>query len=261
MQQMKQYVAGLLIAAGRLFGAVMAQAADIAPVLDDLPLGKTDAPITVIEYASLTCPHCAHFANETFDKVKTAYIDTGKVKWIFRDFPLDEIALRAAMMARCGGADRYYGFIEIIFKQQQHWATEKDPLQALAQLGRFGGMSEDQFKACMSNQPVESAVLQSRVNAQKQFDVDSTPSFIINGTKQTGAMEYADFAKAVDALLPPAGPAVPAPPSTPAPQGAATPPAAAATSKDTSIWIVVGTVVVVALVGGVLLFMRRTSTR
>jgi protein-disulfide isomerase len=253
---MKQYVAGALIAVGTLFGAAVAAAQSVAPVMDDLPLGKADAPVTVIEYASLTCPHCAHFANETFDKVKTAYIDTGKVKWIFRDFPLDEIALRASMMARCGGADRYYGFIELIFKQQQHWVTEKDPLQALAELGRFGGMSEDQFKACMNNKPIETAVLQSRLNAQKEFNVDSTPTFIVNGTKQTGAMEFVDFAKAVDPLLPagatPSAPAAPNPPP-------ATPPAPNATTNGSSTWIVIGTVVVVALIGGVLYLMRRKS--
>ena len=265
MRQIKQYVASALLFAGCLLGAVAAARADVAPVLSDVALGKADAPGTVIEYASLTCPHCAHFANDTFDKVKAAYIDTGKVKWIYRDFPLDEMALRAAMMARCGGADRYYGFIELIFKQQLHWVTDKDPLQALAQLGRFGGMSEDQFKACMANKEVENAVLQSRVNAQKEFDVDNTPSFIINGKKEAGAMEFDDFAKTVDALLPtstatPSAPAAPAAqPSTPAPKSNADPPPAASMSSTT--WVVGGIVVVVVLIGGVARFTRSKSAR
>jgi protein-disulfide isomerase len=267
MRQIKQYLAGALLFAGCLLGAAAARA-DVAPVMSDVTLGKADAPVTVIEYASLTCPHCAHFANDTFDKVKAAYIDTGKVKWIYRDFPLDEMALRAAMMARCGGADRYYGFIELIFKQQLHWVTDKDPLQALAQLGRFGGMSEEQFKACMANKDVENAVLQSRVNAQKEYGVDSTPTFIINGEKQAGALEFDDFAKAVDALLPaaaakPSAPPAPSPSAPasapPAPKSGSDAPPAAGMSSTT--WIVGGIVVVVILIGGIAWFTRRKSAR
>jgi protein-disulfide isomerase len=254
MRQIKQYLAAGTIILGCLIGPA-ANAEGVAPVLGDLALGKADAPVTVIEYASLTCPHCAHFAIETFDKVKAAYIDTGKVKWIYRDFPLDEMALRAAMMARCGGADRYYGFVDIIFKQQQSWATQKDPLQALAQLGRLGGIGDTEFKACMTNQQVENAVLQSSLNAKKEFDVDSTPSFIVNGKKQSGALDFDAFSKVIDALLPTAA-AAPVASNAPANPGA---PAAPTADNGKTTWIIGAGIVIVVLVAAGVLFARRKS--
>jgi protein-disulfide isomerase len=180
-------------------------AAQAAPVMQDLPLGKEDAPVTVIEYASLTCPHCADFMNNTFPQIKSAYIDTGKVKWVYRDFPLDQVALRAAMLARCAGPDRYYAFIETLFSQQKVWVAQKDPLQGIAAVGRLGGITQEQFDACMKNKDVENAALQNELDAQKQFGVDSTPTFIINGTKHAGELSLADFSALVDPLLAKAG--------------------------------------------------------
>jgi protein-disulfide isomerase len=190
-----------LLVACAVAGAAPAAAQAVSPVMQDVPLGKDDAPVTVIEYASLTCPHCAEFMNTAFDQIKTAYIDTGKVKWIYRDFPLDQVALRAAMLARCAGPDRYYAFIETLFRQQKVWVTQKDPVQGIAAVGRLGGISADQFDACMKNKPVEDAALQNELDAEKQFGVDSTPSFIINGTKHAGELSLADFAAIVDPLL------------------------------------------------------------
>ncbi len=198
----------LLLASLLLAGLVavsLPAAAQVPPVMQDLPLGKADAPVTVIEYASLTCPHCADFMNNVFDPIKTAYIDTGKVKWIYRDFPLDQVALRAAMLARCAGPDRYYAFIETLFKQQKVWIMQKDPVQGIASVGRLGGITADQFDACMKNKDVENAALQNELDAEKQFGVDSTPSFIINGTKHAGELSLADFSGLVDPLLAKAG--------------------------------------------------------
>jgi protein-disulfide isomerase len=201
-------LASLLLAFALLGGLAAASApaaAQVAPVMQDLPLGKEDAPVTVIEYASLTCPHCADFMNNAFDQIKTAYIDTGKVKWIYRDFPLDQVALRAAMLARCAGPDRYYAFVETLFKQQKVWVQQKDPLQGIAAVGRLGGITQEQFDACMKNKDVENAALQNELDAQKQFGVDSTPTFIINGTKHAGELSLADFSALVDPLLAKAG--------------------------------------------------------
>jgi protein-disulfide isomerase len=190
-----------LLLAYAVAGSVPAAAQAVSPVMQDLPLGKDDAPVTVIEYASLTCPHCADFMNNTFPQIKSAYIDTGKVKWIYRDFPLDQVALRAAMLARCAGPDRYYAFIETLFRQQKVWVAQKDPLQGIAAVGRLGGISAEQFGACMKNKPVEDAALQNELDAEKQFGVDSTPSFIINGQKHAGELSLADFSALVDPLL------------------------------------------------------------
>ena len=190
-----------LLLAYAVAGSVPAAAQAVSPVLQDLPLGKDDAPVTVIEYASLTCPHCADFMNNSFGRIKTAYIDTGKVKWIYRDFPLDQVALRAAMLARCAGPDHYYAFIETLFRQQTVWIAQKDPLQGIAAVGRLGGISADQFDACMKNKDVENAALQNELDAQKQFGVDSTPTFLINGTKHAGELSLAEFGALVDPLL------------------------------------------------------------
>jgi protein-disulfide isomerase len=190
-----------LLLAYAVAGSVPAAAQAVSPVMQDLPLGKDDAPVTVIEYASLTCPHCADFMNNTFPQIKSAYIDTGKVKWIYRDFPLDQVALRAAMLARCAGPDRYYAFIETLFRQQKIWVAQKDPLQGIAAVGRLGGISADQFDACMKNKAVEDAALQNELDAQKQFGVDSTPTFLINGTKHAGELSLAEFSALVDPLL------------------------------------------------------------
>jgi protein-disulfide isomerase len=266
MRQLKQHLAGLVVALSSL-GAASAMAQGVAPVLADVPLGKADAPVTVIEYASFTCPHCAHFANETFDQVKAAYIDTGKVKWIYRDFPLDEIATRASQLARCGGADRYYGFVATLFRQQLTWATQQDPLKGLAQIGKLGGISDLEFNACMNDQQVENAVLQSRLDAQKQYDVNSTPTFIINGKKYPGALPIEDLSKILDALLPasaqaaPAAPPAASAPSAAAPSTPAAPTTPMASDSSTMTWIIGGIVVLVAIAGAGVMLMRRKSTR
>ena len=127
------------------FGLVGARA-DQTP---DRVLGKADAPITIIEYASLTCPHCADFDKEVLPELKTKYIETGKAKLVYRDFPLDQWAMRAAMLARCAPADKYFSFIDVLFQNQITWATAKDPMAALEKIGKLGGVSSEQFNACM----------------------------------------------------------------------------------------------------------------
>src|SRR5687768_5061793 len=111
----------------------------------DMALGKPDAPVTVIEYASMTCPHCAHFHAETLKAFKEKYVDTGKVRLIFREFPFDGLALRASMLARCAGAERYFPMLDVLFQQQNQWTRAKDPMAALAQIGRLAGVSPQKF--------------------------------------------------------------------------------------------------------------------
>jgi protein-disulfide isomerase len=117
---------------------------------DDRLLGNPDAPITIVEYASLTCPHCAHFANDVLPELKKKWIDTGKVKLVLRDYPLDEPALRAAMIARCAPPDKFYAYIDTFFALQQRWVTN-DWRDALARLVKLGGMSKDEFDNCLKN--------------------------------------------------------------------------------------------------------------
>lgn len=177
----------------------IARAKAVAP--DDFALGKADAPVTVIEYASLTCPHCAAFHNSVLPQIRSAYIDTGKVRMVFRDFPLDQAALAAAMVARCAGPDRHYAMIDLFFKRQEAWAAAAEPISAMAKLAGLAGMAAPDVQACLQKEDIEKAVLDQRLLSEKVFDVDSTPTFIINGVKHRGEMTFEEFKKAVDPLL------------------------------------------------------------
>jgi len=181
----------------------VAQGAETPSVTpQDHVLGKADAPITIIEYASLTCPHCAAFERETLPKIKENWIDTGKAKLVFRDFPLDGWALRAAMVARCAPPERYFGFIEALFQGQDVWARASNPEAALGRLAKLGGISDEKFQSCMKDQKLADTVAASRLTAEKEYGVESTPTFFVNGTKLVGEQSYADFDKALTAAQP-----------------------------------------------------------
>lgn len=167
----------------------------------DMVLGQADAKVTIIEYASLTCPHCAAFHNNVLSTLKERYIDKGQVKLVFRDFPLDGLALRAAMLPHCAGPERYFGLLGTLFARQQQWATSHDPLSALAAIARQAGMDEESFKSCIANKGVEDKVLQSQLEASKVLGVNSTPSFFINGTKYSGGLSLDQMRGIIDPLL------------------------------------------------------------
>ena len=167
----------------------------------DFTLGKADAPVTVIEYASLTCPHCADFHVNVLPQIKAAYIDTGKVRMAFRDFPLDQAALAASQVARCAGPDRHFAMIDLFFKRQPSWAGAADPVAAMGKLAALAGMGEADVKACLANDATEKAVLEQRLLSEKVFDINATPSFIINGTKHSGGMTFDAFKAVVDPLI------------------------------------------------------------
>jgi protein-disulfide isomerase len=166
----------------------------------DRVLGKTDAPITIIEYASLTCPHCAHFTVDVLPKLKEKWIDTGKAKLVLRDFPLDEPALRAAMVARCAAPDKFYPLVDTFFSQQEQWVTARDYRAALEKLAKLGGIGDKQFKACSEDKKLEDQVAQSRLTAAQQLGVNSTPSFFINGQKFEGAPTFEAFDQLLSGL-------------------------------------------------------------
>lgn len=159
----------------------------------DHVLGSPDAPITIIEYASLTCPHCAHFHNDTLPQLESEYIDKGRVRLIFRDFPLDRVALRASMLAECMPEDRYFNMIGVLFRTQSQWARSEDPMAALEQLARTAGLSTDAFDQCMANESLMKTILTGYQEAQSKFDVRSTPTFIVNGTAHAGALSFEEF--------------------------------------------------------------------
>jgi protein-disulfide isomerase len=174
----------------------------LAPTPQDRILGKPDAPITIVEYASLTCPHCAHFDKDVLPKLKVKWIDTGKAKLILRDFPLDEPAMRAAMVARCAPPERFYPLVDTLFSDQEKWAGAKDYRAALERLAKLGGISDKEFKTCIADKKLEDQVAQSRLTAAQDLGVDATPTFFINGKKYDGAPTVEAFDQALSIVAP-----------------------------------------------------------
>jgi protein-disulfide isomerase len=171
---------------------------------DDMVMGAASAPVTIIEYASLTCPHCAAFNANTFPQLKSEYIDRGLVKYVYRDFPLDRMALEAAKIARCAGPEKYFGFVDVLFRQQQSWTRGNDAEQIMANLRRLakvGGMSDATFDACSKDKTVENAVLEQSLKGERELKVGSTPTLIINGQKYTGALSFEELDKMLKPLV------------------------------------------------------------
>jgi protein-disulfide isomerase len=196
---MRRFILALVV--GLTLAALTSPASAQNPP-EDRFLGKPDAAITVIEYASLTCPHCADFHKEILPKLKAAYVDTGKAKFIYRDFPLDQYALRAAALARCAPADRYFAFLDVLFQQQNLWTSAPDPMVPLARIARLGGLSDAQFQACMADQALADSILASRLVGARDLQVESTPTLIVNGKKISRIRSFEDL----DAVLKPLAP-------------------------------------------------------
>ncbi len=173
----------------------------VAQILSERILGKADAPVTIVEYASLTCPHCAKFHVDTLPGLKKEFIDTGKVRLVYRDFPLDRNALAAAIVARCAGPARYFGFIHTFFASQSNWARSSNPVEALGKLARLGGMSKKDFDACLKNKAVSDAVLEQRLEGEKTYKVNSTPTLYINGGKYSGGLTLDQIRSVIGAML------------------------------------------------------------
>jgi protein-disulfide isomerase len=171
----------------------------------DMVMGADNAPITLIEYASMTCPHCAAFHINTLPQVKTNYIDKGLVKLVFREFPLDAMALRASMIARCAGPERYFSFVEVLFRQQDVWAargaTGDQIIANLKRLAKLGGMSEEQADACLKNQDVQNTILAVALGGERDFSVRSTPTLIINGKAHAGGLSYEELERALKPFI------------------------------------------------------------
>ena len=169
--------------------------------LPDVWLGSKDAPVTMIEYASMTCTHCAAFHAETYPTLKSKYIDTGKVRFTLREFPLDPLATAGFMLARCAGEAKRYPIIDLLFSQQKNWAFVPKPVEALAGTVKQAGISQGDFEACLKDQKLYDQVNQIRDGASKEFKVDATPTFFINGTKHAGELSAAELDTILGPLL------------------------------------------------------------
>ncbi len=186
-------IGSFAIVAGCWPAPVFAQGDDVpvdelmaGEALPDLALGSNGAPVTIVEYASMTCSHCAAFYGGTFPELKKKYIDTGKVKFILREFPLDPLGAAGFMVARCAGDDKRNAIVDLLFAQQKGWAFTDKPVEALAGLLRQTGMSQKTFDACLKDQSLYDKIAKVHDRAAEKFGVSATPTFFINGKKQKG---------------------------------------------------------------------------
>jgi protein-disulfide isomerase len=175
-----------------------AQADD--PRLGERSVGKADAPVTVIEYFSMTCSHCAAFHRETYPRVKQELIDTGRARLVWRDFPLDQIALAAHVTARCLPPERYEGFLDALFRSQDRWAFARgiNHLDEIAKVAALAGMSRAEFDACQRDEAVRKAVLENRLKGEREHNVQATPTFVVGGRTVPGAISFDRFRQLVE---------------------------------------------------------------
>jgi len=202
---------GLAVLGGGVLNTVLAVGAALADVspealkepgpLGDVILGNEDAPVTIVEYASLTCPHCAAFAEGTFPKLKEKYIDTGKVRYIFREMPFDDLALAAAMVLRCVPKEKAIPMMEMLFEQQKTWYSQ-NAREELFKIAKLSGMTQAQFDACLVNEDVAKGIIAAAERATKEFGVKSTPTFFINGKMAVGNIPLDQLDKMIQEASP-----------------------------------------------------------
>jgi len=189
------------------FGFVLPAFADVSneELMAPSPLGEETqgdpkAPVTLIEYAAVTCPHCSDFFMHQFPEIKSKYVDTGKVLFIFREFPLNALDVAGFMLARCAGNDKFFPMVDALFEKQRDWVVQK-PLEPLLAIAKQAGFTKESFDACLTNQKVEDAVKWVRERAADKFGVSGTPTFFINGKRYTGNPTAADLGKEIEGYL------------------------------------------------------------
>jgi protein-disulfide isomerase len=175
--------------------------------LPDLILGKADAPVTIVEYASKTCGHCANFHNKVYPELKSRYIDTGKVRFVYREYPIDDVAMAASMLARCAGAtnqEAAFAMTSVLFQRQENWAFVRgNPVPELFKVARQAGFTQESFEKCLTDQKLMEGIAAIRERGSKDFGVNATPTFFINGKRFADRSDQIEaFAKAIDPLLP-----------------------------------------------------------
>lgn len=174
------------------------RAAQLTLFPDDRVLGDANAPVTIIEYSSLTCPHCATFHEDALPRIRETWIAEGTAKLVFRHFPLDSLALRAAAVANCIEGERHFSFLDILFKSQRRWTKASDPIQAIGQMARLAGLSKDKFETCVNDQAEMDRILARRQDGAQTYGVQSTPTLIINGQKVEGARSFKYLSRIIE---------------------------------------------------------------
>ena len=173
---------------------------EVAVADDEHIIGNIDAPVTIVEYASLTCSHCASFHADTLPEVKEQVIDTGKARLVFRDFPLDRHAPAAHMLVRCVAPAKRSAMLDLLFATQDTWARSQDPQSELDRIGRSAGMTSEAVKSCLNDQSVFDAVIAQRLEGEQKYQIQSTPSFIIGGKLYRGGISAEQMVEIVNQL-------------------------------------------------------------
>jgi protein-disulfide isomerase len=182
-------------------GQQTADASQPALYADDMFLGKADAKITVIEYASLSCPHCARFNADVLPQIKTNYIDKGLVRWVYRDYPLNNPAYLAAVLTHCASPLRYFTLVDTLFKSQDYWATQQQAIVPLRQIATNEGVDQKTYDACLADTALKDRIISRLQEASTKYKIEATPSFIVDGQVHAGEISYDDFKKLLDAAL------------------------------------------------------------
>ena len=183
------------------FTDARARIVDTIEALKEKKIGTEEANIEIIEFASLTCGHCAKFHNEVFPKIKKEFIDTGKVSFIYQDFPLDKFALKASVIARCSGEKKFFSFLKVLYSKQKDWTRTEDQFRSLLKIAKLGGLKNDEIKVCVGNKSIEDGILKQRLNASKKFDIKATPTLYINGEKYDGDLTFEALKLKINTLL------------------------------------------------------------
>ena len=169
--------------------------------LGDMTMGDPDAPVTIIEYSSFTCPHCASFHTETWPEIEERYVETGKARLVFREVYFDQLGLWSSMIARCGGEGPFFGYVAEFLERQQEWARADDPVAEIRRIGRLGGLSEERVRQCLTDEDLLRHLVERYQENATEDEVTSTPTFIINGDKFSGAMGVERFSELIEERL------------------------------------------------------------
>ncbi len=174
---------------------------DTLEALETKSIGNKEAPIKMLEFASLTCGHCAKFHNEVLPVIKEKYILTGKIYFTYKDFPLDKFALKASIISRCSGNDNYFKFLDVFYKKQSSWTRTKDPFKSLLKIAKIGGIKDEEIKVCVGNKSIEDGLLKDRLNSSKKYDITATPTLYFNGKKYKGDLTLEALELKINSIL------------------------------------------------------------
>ena len=174
---------------------------DTIEALEKKSFGNENAKIRMLEFASLTCGHCAKFHNEVMPIIKKNYIEKGLIHFTYKDFPLDKYALKATIIARCSGNKNFFNFLDVFYKKQKDWTRTQDPFKSLLKIAKFGGLKDEELKVCVGNKSIEDGVLKDRLKSSKDYDITATPTIYLNGEKYKGDLTIEALDSKLKSLL------------------------------------------------------------